>query len=94
MKYIIQSKIVKTQKVKKKDKEDIVETYYNNSTSSFDAEKNLTVSEIKKMCKDFFGDLGPQEIEKEVLLFGKTEKTNDSEVIEPISGLKYNLYLK
>ena len=81
MTYSIQSKMIK-------DKSNL-----QNYVFGFSSDKDLTVKEIKEVCKNKFNRIPEYKdyISKEYLYLGNNEKTNDQEVIKPKSGLEYNL---
>lgn len=103
MKILIETRIIskisdKKESPKVKSKiEDIVQ--YNNIDNSFiklETDKTqLTVKEIKTMCKNYYDDLPPKvEILEEILYKGIVEYEDENEVITKFNGLEYNMIIK
>jgi hypothetical protein len=84
MMYKVQSKVIKG------EKKDVI---YNVNGSHI-TESLLTVSQLKALIKTNINILEHSEIEKEVLYFGSKEKKDENEIVELVSGLEYNVFIK
>ena len=84
MRYNIQSKVIKG------EKKDVIY----NSNCNYITESLLTVAQLKTLIKTKINVLEHSEIESEVLYFGNKEKKDENEIIEIVSGLEYNVFIK
>ena len=84
MMYKVQSKVLKG------EKKDVV----HNVNSNFITESLLTVAQLKTLVKTKINILEHAEIESEVLFLGNKEKKDENEIVELVSGLEYNVFIK
>jgi len=84
MMYKVQSKVIKG------EKKDVV----HNVNSNFITESLLTVTQLKTLVKTKINILEHAEIESEVLFLGNKEKKDENEIVELVSGLEYNVFIK
>ena len=84
MMYKVQSKVIKG------EKKDVV----HNVNSNFNTESLLTVAQLKTLVKTKINILEHAEIESEVLFLGNKEKKDENEIVELVSGLEYNVFIK
>jgi len=84
MMYKVQSKVIKG------EKKDVV----HNVNSNFITESLLTVAQLKTLVKTKINILEHAEIESEVLFLGNKEKKDENEIVELVSGLEYNVFIK
>ena len=84
MMYKVQSKVIKG------EKKDVV----HNVNSNFITESLLTVAQLKTLVKTKINILEHAEIENEVLYLGNKEKKDENEIIQLVSGLEYNVFIK
>jgi hypothetical protein len=82
--YKVQSKVIKG------EKKDVV----HNVNSNFITESLLTVTQLKTLVKTKINILEHAEIESEVLFLGNKEKKDENEIVELVSGLEYNVFIK
>jgi hypothetical protein len=82
--YKVQSKVIKG------EKKDVV----HNVNSNFITESLLTVAQLKTLVKTKINILEHAEIESEVLFLGNKEKKDENEIVELVSGLEYNVFIK
>lgn len=66
----------------------------NNSSTTLKSDKDLTVSELKEKCKEWYGFLPNTVIVEEKLYIGTKEKTDNNEALGITHGLEYNIVIK